>query len=236
MVKLTLGSVTDDAIESNPRKGGVSRYNLPDMPEAGSDWSHLHELVLEAEINDDMTLARGMEIDSYGGATGALAARLNTTIAELLEIRGLIDPVAWGNRKLRKLIEMERIRTRLNNWDTLEMLALDKLVVSVREGRINSANELLAVASAANRAARRNDGPMSNHPSVNIQINQTNSASPNGDLPGAGMVGRVELTLSRRTVKQLESKKEEVKFLDTIEMLGVKDVTTLQNIPIEDDI
>ena len=64
-----------------------------------------------------------------------------------------------------------------------------------------------------------------------VQINNVNRDMPNGDLPGPGSLGTITLSLSKRVANQLAlPKKEDVegdRFLDSIEMLGARDVPSL---------
>lgn len=64
---------------------------------------------------------------------------------------------------------------------------------------------------------------------LNVQINNVQSQSPNGDLPGPGQLGTIKFNISHRTMKQLESPRVDSgeKYLEGIEMLGADDIPDL---------
>src|ERR1044072_1294238 len=70
---------------------------------------------------------------------------------------------------------------------------------------------------------------------IDIQINNVVNNQPNGDLPGAGHLGFINLTLSNRVHEQLKEPASERtrRFLDTIEMLSAKEVPEILTIDAE---
>ena len=225
----------------------------PIAPNMDGSWSQLAELILDAEIKDEVAagvmeqrilqdrqrkIEFGQEVpdeivlpksDSH---MRALAMRVAISIDMLEAIREDIDSDLWSQKKLERVIRMEIIRNRANNWEEIEAIALEKLKLRIEHTSIDE-SALLQIASQANRmnqVANLRSEPASGG-NVMVQINNVNRDMPNGDLPGPGSLGTITLSLSKRVANQLAlPKKEDVegdRFLDSIEMLGARDVPSL---------
>lgn len=140
-----------------------------------------------------------LEAESRGETRVALAARLGVA-PEMLDSLVQEYEQANGEGSWERLI-IER-RAQLDtigaNWDELEAVALQRLVEHTNAGRINTVGELLAVAQAANRAARK--GGFSPRPA------QSQGSTQFGiTLPAGSELGVVELRLSQKVARQIES-------------------------------
>lgn len=113
-------------------------------------------------------------------------------------------------------------------WDKLESATMRKLLVLVESDKVTSAMELLAIAKAANVAARgnRSHGMKDRPGDINIGIGIGGSPA-NGVLP-AGDLGTIQLTLSHRVRDQLSAVRESrgERVLDSIQMLDLKAIQT----------
>lgn len=203
-------------------------------PLSGSGWGPLHETILDSLLDG--------EEDWESAAIKTLAKSLRVETAELEEILDTADAKKLQIRRLEKLLERQEM-TRLGyNWSNLEAAVLKKLGNLVAANRIASAGDLLAVAKAANSAVRRGSAvgvpQMTDKPNppsgVNIHLNQLNQG-----LPGAGSLGTISLTLSQRTIGQLNRSKiidgESERLADKIEMLGPEDVPEISKLVDESD-
>lgn len=161
----------------------------------------------------------------------ALARRLRTSVPELIAVVDATNPIEWAAKRFDKLLERESLRKSGYSWDRIEHAALLKLTRLVETNRINTASDLLAVAKVANSATRnRNAAPSGG---INVQINN-NMGGQSGDhpeLPGAGSLGTIQLTLTQRTVRQLGQERvidgESTRLSESAEMLGPSDIPEL---------
>lgn len=198
-------------------------------------WSQMAQLMVEAELSDDIltTVAEARaaalnqdiaEVPRENRHMISLAIRLGTTVASLNEMKAMHDPEEWETRKLERFVVQERIRTRAKGWQELEMLTMERLVANVEAGVVTDTNELLGIATVAarmNAAAAGTSGTQEQEKELTMTI------SPSGDLPGAGNLGTIKLTLNHRVKRQLESEprnQDGDRFLDSIEMLSAGDV------------
>jgi hypothetical protein len=218
-------------------------------------WSRLADLILDAEIKDEVAAGvmeqrilqdRQRKID-FGQEVPEevvlpksdshmrnLAMRVAISIDMLEAIREDIDPDLWSQKKLERVIQMELIRNRANNWEEIEAIALEKLKLKIEHTSIDEST-LLQIASQANRMNQvsnlRSEPASGGGNNLMVQINNVNRDMPNGDLPGPGTLGTITLSLSKRVASQLSlPKKADIegdRFLDSIEMLGARDVPSL---------
>lgn len=238
------------------QKNGSKTPILP-QNEDQSDWSQLAELILESEIKDEIAngiqeaRARVVWESDTPETRGELVLPARTEVAfkslalkvgidadTLTEIRDSIDPILWQQKKLERVIRQEQIRNRLSDYAELEYIAIRRLIEQTENGKITAPGELIAVAHMASKMSHiggiRGDSQMdskngSTGVSIDMQINQVTNVSPNGDLPGPGSLGTIQLRLSHRVKNQLEaslpdSDSGEESFLDGIEMLTAKEV------------
>ena len=188
-------------------------------------WGQLQAEILDALIADE---------DEWGGpAMEALAKRLRSEVTDFENVMEMTNPEEFATKRLERLLQMERIRNRSLNWDSVEDAALHKLV-GILEGKTQlKVAEVLAIASTANRANRAREGnQMAGNGNTYIQVN--GSGNPSVELPGPGGLGTMRLTLSKKTVSQLGQgitiDAETEKYTDTIEMLGGGDVPMLSKL------
>ena len=215
------------AFESTP--GGTSESkgsnsSKKSAPGEGkwAKWGQLQGEILDAVLQDE---------DEWGGEhLESLARRLRTTVEDLGMVIEGTNPDEWTQKRLERLLQMERIRNRDVNWDVLEDAATGKLM-SLLEGRTPMKTaEVLAIAVAANRANRAHRGvnPMAGN---GVTINMNGGPGQAVELPGPGGLGTMRLTLSPKTVNQLGQgitiEAEAEKYTDSVEMLDGKDVPML---------
>lgn len=162
----------------------------------------------------------------------ALARRLGVRTQDLITVRDQIAEEVWLKKRMERVTRLEMVRSRLSNWSELEYLATAELIDRFANGRIVETNEIAGIAQLAARMTqverdKGRDG--TGNVQVNLQLNNVNSSSPNGDLPGAGHLGKINLSISGRTARQLAQPmiRKDEGFLDSIEMLGAKDVPSL---------
>lgn len=183
-------------------------------------WGQLQQEILDALIADE---------DEVGGQhLQELAKRLRSSVEDLELVMNRTDPEVFMAKRLDRLLQLERIRRKDVSWDVLEDAALGKLMTLLETNRVNKVGELLAVAQAANRAARKPGvGDMKTIPGTTVNV-YGGGGSIQAELPGPGSLGSMRLTLSPKTVDQL-SKGVTIdataeKFSDSIEMLDGDDV------------
>lgn len=140
-----------------------------------------------------------LESETRGEGRVGLASRLGVA-PELLD--SLVEDYekANGEGSWQRLIVERRAQLDVvgAGWDELEAAALQRLVEHTNGGRVNTVGELLAVAQAANRAARK--GGFSPRP-----VQQPGQTQFGITLPAGSELGVVELRLSRQVAQQIES-------------------------------
>lgn len=218
--------LTDSKAET---KDGPSFFDVDAKEVLG--WDDTQEAILNAFIAD-MQEWGGMEMQ-------ALAKRLRLKISDFEEIVVYTTEAVWNRKRMKRLLEIESTKMRGYKWDHVEHATLAKLEALVDGGKIVKPSELLMIAATANRAQRRGSGlqeaPVNqNGPNQNVQVNIFGQPSANQatDLPGAGHVGTVKLSLSQRTIKQLSEERtidstDYQRLHDRAEMLEPKDITEL---------
>lgn len=95
---------------------------------------------------------------------------------------------------------------RKQGWDNLESKALKKLEILVDQDKIRTPGDLLAIATAANRANRNPNMQQQVIPAGGTQINIFGDSAVKSDI-NSGDMGTIKLELSPRVRKQLESKR-----------------------------
>lgn len=179
--------------------------------------------VAENQNDEDEMLSRGRK---------RLAAQLGCRPEDLQEVADSYGE-QWQQFVLEERVKLgtESTVVRDVSWDRLEASVLRKLLHLVDLDQIGTLPELLAVAKAANQANRgeRARGP---HMGASV-IQNTNVFVPGnpeaGVLP-AGHLGRIQLTLAPRLVKQIEGRVVEaandpqIREIDRIEMLTVDQI------------
>lgn len=237
---------------------GAKSLRTPILPKNDdfSDWSQLADLILEAEITDE--IATGVAIQRAileakdKGVEGliekpapvensmkALSLKVATGVEELIEIKNAIDQSLWQQKKLERAIRREQIRNRLSNYAELEFISIQRLIEQVENGKINAPGELIAIAHLgakmshlsqlrADSMSENRNGQIPGGLSIDMQINQVTGNHPNGDLPGAGHLGTIKLSLGSRVRSQLEAaipeRDSRTGYLSGIEMLTAKEV------------
>lgn len=186
-------------------------------------WGQLHQEILEAWLVDE---------DEWGGpAMQALAKRLRTPVEDFAYAMGEVGEEELSVKRAERLLEAERIRNKDMNWDRLEEAVLSKLNQHVMTAKNLKVGEMLAIATTANRASRKNGSQPMNGPNINIQMNGGPGANPQVTLPGAGNLGTMTLTLAPKTIQQLGQgitvDGEVNKMDEKIEMLQADSLTML---------
>lgn len=244
-----------------PAKEGPHRMIsvLPKMEGDWDDWSQLAGLILEADIKDgieglqveirqrrerEKAIESGKELlpiqdeeISPHRHMMALAERMGTPVDDLFAIKTRIPEEVWATKKMERMVRLESVRMRLQNWSELEHLAVQALMHRIETGRIVDDTTLLTIANTAARVTQVPKVGTGVGGDVNVQINQI-GATPQGDLPGPGHLGPITLTLSRRTVQQLSTDRvvSETSYLESIEMLSSNDVPDMiKTIDLEKD-
>lgn len=217
-------------------------------------WSQLAELVLEAEIKDDVAtrfrnagLIQQAKIETGEGivtlpepvsdAMFALSIRVASDMEELHAVREAIPEEVWMEKKFERLVRTERVRNRLGMYEELAYLCAERLLEKVESGQIRDPETLQGLAIIAEKLtlqaqSQKHSGIGMQAGGVNVQINNINGNQPNGDLPGAGSVGTITMTLSSRIREQLSSpiidpSDPSQRFLQRVEMLTAKDIPSL---------
>lgn len=209
-------SESQDGTQLPEDKGEVRKYEK---------WGQIHTEILDAFLID--------EENWEGDALKALAKRLRATVEELFEVYDSINPTEWSVKRLERLLENERVRNKDVNWDRLESATLGKLTQLVESNKNMKLGELLAVATAANRASRRTGGaPMPGH-NVNVFMGG-NQQGAEIALPGPSHLGTMKLTLTAKTVEQLGQgitiDHESDKLSEKVEMLGGDDIPAMNDL------
>lgn len=207
-------------------KGLNSEVTGPSQAGGWMKWGQLQAEILDAIIQD--------EEDEEGGqkALESLARRLRSSVEDFEMIIRMTDPMEFSTKRLERLLQLERIRNRDANWDSVEEGALRKLM-GMLDGRGLKVGEILAIASTANRASRTRGGSqVAPTNTMNVQINANGGQAV--ELPGPGGLGTMRLTLSKKTVAQLGQgitiDVEAEKYTDSIEMLGAGDVPVISKL------
>lgn len=186
----------------------------------------------------------------------ALARALGVTVGDIEEVVSSVDE-SNGEGTWNALVVEERTRLalesapmRANAWDRIESIALSKLGILVEQGRVVKASELLAIATAANRAHRfdgsgSSGGGKGNQegnqqmPGVNVFVQQVTGAGSveSGAELQAGNLGTMKLSLSHKIQQQI-AKQEPVdsakvlmnsKMLDAKELRGLADKESIED-------
>lgn len=190
-------------------------------------WGQLHESILDALLDGDE------EWESVPVQT--LAKQLKSEVGELRTIFEGAPKEQYTIRRIEKILERQEMSRIGYNWSSLESSVLQKLSHLVRSNAIRASGDLLAIAKTANSAIRRGNTTgvpqMTEKPTqpggLNLNVNQFNGVS----LPGAGSLGRIELSLSQRTIDQLSRDRtldlKAERLDERIEMLGANDVPEL---------
>lgn len=221
-----------EKIADSQAKDDFGPQFMPIPAEDVLKWDDTQETILNAYIAD---------MQEWGGAEmKALAKRLKLTIQDFEEIIIYSTEAVWNRRRMKRLLEIEATKMRGYKWDNVEHATLAKLEALVDAGKITKASELLMIAATANRAQRRGSGvqeaPVGNQNGNNngVQVNIFGQPAANQptDLPGAGHVGTVKLSLSKRTLNQLSQERtidgvEYKRLHERAEMLEPKDISEI---------
>lgn len=235
------------ALESlNKNSGGSSskEINFFDVPaDEVIAWDDTQEAILNSYIAD---------MQEWGGPDmQALAKRLRLKVADFEEIIVYSTEKVWNRKRMKRLLEIEASKMRGFKWDHVEYATLAKLEALVDAGKIQKPGELLMIASTANRAQRRGSGLQEDQmknpippggPNQAVQVNIFGQPVPGQatDLPGAGHVGTVRLSLNQRTIKQLSQERvidstDYQRLHERAEMLEAKDITELSKLADEEN-
>lgn len=130
-------------------------------------------------------------------------------------------------------IQIESTESRDISWDRLEQATLKKLVMLVEQDRVSDVGSLVAIAKVSNTANRgdrtRNGHSHGNGGGINIMNQQNNTFLPGnpeaGVLP-SGDLGRINLNLAPRFIKQIEGQivEQKERVIDSVDMLTVKEI------------
>jgi len=195
----------------------------------GSELSRLAELILKV----DSRITQG-EPELLAAARARLAAGLGCKAEDLQEI---VDSYGeeWDQMVLEERVKIgiEQTTFRDSSWDRLEGAVLRKLETLVEIDAVTSVNELLAIARVANMANRGDRGHKSPvpHGGAMIQNNVFLPGNPeNGVLP-AGNLGKIQLNLTSRAMKQIEATAERTgqRDIDSVEMMTVEQIQAAGN-------
>lgn len=120
-------------------------------------------------------------------------------------------------------------------WDAVESMAVEKLAngLSAMKGNGNAA-EMLAIATAANKAARRNRGESSGSPRTSTHIHVPGGSGGEVEL-SSGNLGRIHLRLAPAIQAQLSNparvidhvSKQPAGKINEFQMLGLNDTRKL---------
>lgn len=209
-------------------------FSVPGTPGTGGEWSQLAELILDAEIRDEVfnlnqeaawTEARKKrensslplldpevenQIPDFKSRNNILrlAGNLGTDLETLDGIKSLTPQAEWESRKMERVVRLEKIRGVLNDWQELEFLAVQKIKDNINNGLTKDDATLLAIANMAIRTGQMEKSRLvvsQQNSNTMIGISiESNQSVPMGSLPGPGQVGTVNLTLSHRVFKQIE--------------------------------
>lgn len=153
------------------------------------------------------------------------------------DIQDIVDMYGawWTHFLVQERMKLMPVMTQRRDvsWDRLEMTVLGKMQALVETRQSLTLAELLAVGRVANQA-NRGDKRGSGHPQQPVHTHQTNIQSnlylggnpAQGILP-AGDLGKINLSLQPRLVKQIESQAIRTgldRSMDGLEMLTIKEI------------
>ena len=171
---------------------------------------------------------------ALANALGVMAEDLEDVV---VQVEAAFGDGIWNLLILsgRTELALESKAIRSSRWDHLEALAVSKLVTLVERGAVKNASELLAIAATANRATRHSPngdnaergGASQTQGGITMNIFGGGNV-PKGDLPGAGDLGTIQLSLSSRVKRQLAApKSDEARVLQDSKMLNAEDLRGL---------
>lgn len=216
------------------QRGGVPDEGAsnPALARVRASLSDVAVLILQSDAR-----SQPGDIEAQRNRLAQLLGCVGDDLEEIVQsVESQYQPGVWGDLVIeeRTKIALDSAPMRAATWDRIETLALRKLGNLVERGIVHKAPELLAIATAANRAARNGMGDSGNrsNPSpgvgVNIFMNQTNAPANDGsDLP-KGNLGSMTLQLSPRLRKQAEREPTDSKqVLANSKMLEVDELRQL---------
>jgi hypothetical protein len=247
-----MGKAKAEMEKSEERKGPFGQVSLP----GGEDqWNDLADLILEAEVRDDLRYAIQVEMGIQKAKAAAkegpieppemtrdsmneLAIRLCCPVGDLDATKALISNEMWDQKKLELVIRREQVRNRLGDTEELLYLAQMKLKERLVNGHIKETAELIMVGQFAERSLAVAHGKQQNggtgagsdSVTVNLGVQVNNGQQP---LPGAGDLGVINLRLSQRVRNQIEHEPlkdpfdPQAQFLNRISMLTPKEIPEL---------
>lgn len=188
--------------------------------------NEIQELILLA----DLSVNPGDD-ESLENARRQVAIQLG---CESEDLQDIVED--FGAEEWQTIVLAERVRRAVHTpqhkdltWDRLEGAVLQKLVNLVEKNRVSAVGELLAIAKVANQAHRsygkRGDGGQG---AGGLSVTQNNYIAGQGGALPSGDLGTIKLTLSHRSVKQIEGElirePGSPKTLDQMQMLTIEDV------------
>lgn len=196
--------------------------------------SRLAELILKVDSRISTS-----KPEQLAAARAHLAAGLGCRAEDLQEI---VDSYGedWDQMVLEERVKIgiDQTTFRDSSWDRLEGAVLRKLETLVEIDAVNSVNELLAIARVANMANRgdRAHKSAAGQGSAVIQNNVYLPGNPEGGVLPAGHLGKIQLNLTSRVMKQIEGTAEksgngngEGREIDSVEMMTVEQIQAAGN-------
>jgi hypothetical protein len=173
-----------------------------------------------------------------------MSHQLGVTVDDLEEIVESVEEQYWEGVWEELLVE-GKVSLALNSnimrsskWDELESVSLQKLNKLVMAGAVRSADSLLAIANAANRANRSNDKGRSPAMAQTVNVilgEQAHENEEGGVTLPSGNMGTIRLSLSSRVQRQLMTTPDSGStVLRSSKMLNVSQLRALANGEAED--
>jgi hypothetical protein len=198
--------------------------------------TRIAQLILQMDARA-ISSSESQEMEIKSESRRKLAASLGCTADDL---QSVVD--SYGEDHWQEMVLEERVRhgiastdMRDISWDRLESATLKKLLLLVDANKVGTVQELLQIATAANKA-NRGQRSSSSQGAGGFNVQQNNVYLPgspaDGVLPG-GNLGKIHLNLGPRVVRQIEASRNidmtgapefEGRKLDSIEMLDLKQV------------
>lgn len=233
----SLRRLQDGEEEKSPGLEGLNR----DLKTIQASLSAVATMLLESDVRNPEMGRTKPSVDS--NARLQLAYQMGVEPQDLESIIADVEN-EFGEGTWSELIIEGRTQLALHStilrsakWDKVESIALTKLMTLVEENKIRSAESLLAIASAANRAARTNERNGKNGNSVESTVNLVFNGAQESDMADgknngvtlrAGDLGTITLSLSARVKAQLEREKRETgSLLKTSKMLDAKELRSI---------
>lgn len=186
--------------------------------------SRLASLVLQVDVQCAHS-DPAKEAEMLASGRARLAAKLGCQSSDLQEVVESYGP-QWQEMVLEERVRLgtTAVAVRDLSWDRLETTMLAKLQALADTNQINTLPEILAVAKAANQARRGDRAPQT--PSPGNQMNVFLPGNPADGVLPAGHLGRINLSLTPRMVKQIEGQLVPAndRAIDRMQMLSVEDV------------